>query len=135
MFKVRNILFLAIVGLALSSCLTSRKVNYMQEPDRFIPSYADTLDYEEYQLRIGDRLYVHVYSLNEEVMRMYNPYGSGGYGYGGMSGMGGGNELYTYLVDEEGYIDYPTLGKIYVLGKSTREVNRCSSPFFCVSRI
>ena len=70
MNKLKNILFLALVGFALASCVTARKVNYMQKPDKYIPSYADTLSFEDYVLRIGDRLYVYVYSLNEEVMKM-----------------------------------------------------------------
>jgi len=121
----RNILILAIVGLAMMSCVTSRKVNYMQDPDRFIPSYADTLSFEDYKIRIGDRLYVYVYSLNEEIQRMYNAGGNNSQmrGQMGMSGgLGGSYDLYTYLVDEEGNIDFPTLGKIPVQGKTTREV-------------
>ena len=123
---IRNILFMAIVSLALSSCVTARKVNYMQKPDKQIPTYADTLSYEDYILRIGDRLYVYVYSLNEEVQRMYNAGGANSsqmrqqMGNGG--GMYGSYDLYTYLVDEEGNIDFPTIGKIPVQGKTTREV-------------
>ena len=122
---IRNILFMAIVSLALSSCVTARKVNYMQKPDKQIPTYTDTLSYEDYILRIGDRLYVYVYSLNEEVQRMYN---AGGVNSSQMrQQMGGGSmygsyDLYTYLVDEEGNIDFPTIGKIPVQGKTTREV-------------
>lgn len=122
---IRNILFMAIVSLALSSCVTARKVNYMQKPDKQIPSYADTLSYEDYVVRLGDRLYVYIYSLNEEVQRMYNAGGNNSQmrGQMGMSGgLGGSNELYTYLVDEEGNIDFPTIGKIPVQGKTTREV-------------
>ena len=123
---IRNILFMAIVSLALSSCVTARKVNYMQKPDKQIPTYTDTLSYEDYILRIGDRLYVYVYSLNEEVQRMYNAGGANSsqmrqqMGNGG--GMSGSYDLYTYLVDEEGNIDFPTIGKIPVQGKTTREV-------------
>ena len=122
---IRNILFMAIVSLALSSCVTARKVNYMQKPDKQIPTYTDTLSYEDYILRIGDRLYVYVYSLNEEVQRMYNAGGNNSQMRGQMgmnSGIGGSDELYTYLVDEEGNIDFPTIGKIPVQGKTTREV-------------
>lgn len=121
----KNILFFALVSLALSSCVTARKVNYMQKPDKQIPSYADTLSYEDYVVRLGDRLYVYIYSLNEEVQRMYNAGGNNSQmrGQMGMSGgLGGSNELYTYLVDEEGNIDFPTIGKIPVQGKTTREV-------------
>lgn len=125
--KLKYLLFLAIVGFALSSCVTARKVNYMQQPDRYIPHYADTLSYEDYQLRIGDRLYVYVYSLNESVMKMYNAGGSSSSQMRqqmGGGGMNGSYDLYTYLVDEEGNIDFPTIGKLYVQNKTTREVKQ-----------
>ena len=127
MRKFKYILFFAIVGFALSSCVTARKVNYMQKPDKEIPSYADTLSFEDYELRIGDRLYVHVYSLNEEVMKMYN---AGGANASTMrqqmnqGSMGGSYDLYTYLVHEDGNIDFPTIGKVFVQGKTTREVRK-----------
>ena len=128
MRKLKYILFLAIAGFLLASCVTARKVNYMQEPDKYIPSYADTLSFEDYELRIGDRLYVYVYSLNEEIMKMYNAGGTNAsqmrYQMNSGTGVGtrGSYDLYTYLVDNEGNIDFPTLGKIPVLGKTTRDV-------------
>jgi len=128
-YKFKYLLFFAIVSLALSSCVTARKVNYMQKPDRQIPSYTDTLSYEEYQIRIGDRLYVYVYSLNEGIQQMYNAGGANSSQMRGQMGMSGGGiggsyDLYTYLVDEEGNIDFPTIGKVNVQGKTTREVKR-----------
>ena len=124
--KFKYLLILAMVGFALSSCVTARKVNYMQEPDKYIPSYADTLRFEDYQLRIGDRLYVYVYSLDENVTRMYNSGMMGSSIRQQMAGgnVGGGYDLYTYLIDEEGNIDFPTIGKVYVRGLTTREVKR-----------
>ena len=125
-FKFRNIFILAVVCMAMMSCVTARKVNYMQEPDKHIPSYADTLSFEDYQLRIGDRLFVYVYSLDENIQKMYN---SGGANASQMrqymgqgSGMYGSYDLYTYLVDNDGNIDFPTIGKIYVKDCTTREV-------------
>lgn len=119
-------MFLALAGMALSSCVTARKVNYMQEPDKYIPSYADTLSFEDYQLRIGDRLYIYVYSLDENITRMYNAgsVGSNIRQHMANGSTGGGYDLYTYLVDEEGNIDFPTIGKVYVRGLTTREVKR-----------
>lgn len=127
MFKLRNIFFLAIVGFSLASCVTARKVNYMQKPDKEIPTYTDTLSFEDYQLRIGDRLYIHVYSLNEEVMKMYNAGGSNSSQIRQQMGRGqtgGSYDLYTYLVHEDGNIEFPTIGKIFVQGKTTREVRK-----------
>ena len=125
MIKLRNILFLAVVGFLLASCVTARKVNYMQQPDKYIPTYADTLSFEDYQLRIGDRLFVYVYSLDESVMKMYNSGGTNASQMRQQMGQGstyGSYDLYTYLIDEEGNIDFPTIGKQYVQGKTTREV-------------
>ena len=128
MSKLKSIFFLAVVGFLLSSCVTARKVNYMQEPDKQIPSYADSLSFEDYQLRIGDRLYVYVYSLDESIQKMYNAGGTNSSYYRQQMGGAGGNsyggsyDLYTYLIDEEGNIDFPTIGKLYVRGKTTREV-------------
>ncbi len=124
--KLKFAFLLAMVGFALSSCVTARKVNYMQEPDKHIPSYADTLSFEDYELRIGDRLYVYVYSLDENVMKMYNAGGTNAsqmrQQMSGGGGVYGSYDLYTYLIDDEGNIDFPTIGKQYVRGKTTREV-------------
>ena len=120
---IKQIVLLAIVGFLMASCVTARKVNYMQDPDRYIPHYADTLSFVDYELRIGDRLYVHVYSLDENVTKMYNAGRNGSQMRNQMSNQNGGSyDLYTYLVDEEGNIDFPTIGKIYVRGLTTRDV-------------
>lgn len=122
------ILWFFVAMLTLSSCVTSRKVNYMQEPDKYIPHYEDTLDFEEYKLRVDDRLYVYVYSLDEKIMRMYNSGGDRNQMYGQMSGQNGmmntrrgSSELYSYLVDKNGDIHFPTIGAIHVLGMTERE--------------
>ena len=124
MNKIKILLLIGIVGFVLSSCVTARKVNYMQEPDKYIPHYADTLSFEDYELRIGDRLYVYVYSLDEKVTAMYNAGGSGSSVRQQMmnGNMGGSYDLYTYLIAEDGTIDFPTIGKIEVRGLTTREV-------------
>ena len=109
-----------------TSCVTSRKVNYMQEPDRHIPHYADTLNFEDYTLREGDRLYIYVYSLDPKITQMYNAGGNSSYlrQQSNSGNMNGSYDLYTYLVDKDGNIDFPTVGKVQVEGLTTREVKR-----------
>lgn len=120
-------LLILILGVCMASCVTSRRVNLMQEPGKNrIPAYADTLTYEEYQVRVGDRLSVYVYSIDERVSKMFNPSGTGvnisqirqG------SATGGSYDLYTYLVLEDGTIDYPMVGRVSVRGLTTREIKR-----------
>lgn len=126
------ILTLACVVAVMCSCVTSKTVNLLQESGkRGIPEYADTLDYQDYQLRVGDRLYIYVYSVDEKVMKLFNATGASGGGYSGAQMRGRMNsgstgystdELYSYLVLEDGCIDYPLVGHLYVRGMNTREI-------------
>jgi polysaccharide export outer membrane protein len=118
-------LILLLLPLLMASCVTSRKVNLMQDAGlKGIPVYADTLSYEDYRVRTGDRLYVYVYSIDERVSSMFNASGNGINSSQIRQGnnMGGSYDLYTYLVYEDGTIDYPMVGRIEVRGKTTREV-------------
>ena len=122
--KMKKILMF-LLPVLLVSCVTSKKVNLMQEPgQRGIPSYADTLTYEDYEVRVGDRLYVYVYSIDERVSKMFNPTGTGinSSQIRQSSSAGGSYDLYTYLVLDDGSIDYPMVGRIPVRGKTTREI-------------
>lgn len=121
-----KIVIVALLALVLSSCLTSKKVNLLQEPQGDIPSYVDTLSFEDYRIRTSDRLYIHVYSVDDRLTKLFNQ-GSGGTNMRQqmMTGQGnlyGTSELYSYLVDEEGNIQYPMVGDVPVRGKTTREV-------------
>lgn len=130
--KKQILILLGILLMALSSCVTSKKVNLLQEPGKnHIPEYVDTLDYEDYQLRIGDRLYIYVYSVDEGVMKLFNASGASNgtqnsayYRQQGSNTNGGTYDLYTYLVYEDGCIDYPLIGRLYVRGLNTREVKQ-----------
>lgn len=117
-------IFIVALAMAMMSCVTAKKVNYMQAPDKKIPSYADTLTFEDYKMRPGDRLYVYVYSLNEKISQLYNAGGANNYQLRGNRGGGESSsyDLYSYLVDDNGNIQFPTIGDVYVLGMTSREV-------------
>lgn len=118
-------IFILILPLLLASCVTSRKVNLLQEAGKHgIPSYADTLSYEDYRVRTGDRLYVYVYSIDERVSSMFNASGNGvnSSQIRQGNGAGGSYDLYTYLVYDDGTIDYPMVGRMKVRGMTTREI-------------
>lgn len=122
--SVKKILIL-VLPLLLASCVTSKKVNLLQEAGKKgIPSYADTLSYEDYRVRTGDRLYVYVYSIDERVSSMFNASGNGINSSQIRQGnnSGGSYDLYTYLVYDDGTIDYPMVGRFAVRGMTTREI-------------
>ena len=121
---IRKFLIL-LLPLLMASCVTSKKVNLMQKAGQNgIPAYTDTLSYEDYYVRTGDRLYVYVYSIDERVSSMFNASGNGINSSQIRQGnnMGGSYDLYTYLVYEDGTIDYPMVGRLEVRGKTTREI-------------
>ncbi len=125
MNKKRHILFVAALCIGLlSSCVTSRRVNLMQESGKHgVPQYTDTLSFEDYEIRMGDRLYVYVYSVDERVSAMFNvSSGTQSTMIRQQNSMGGGYDLYTYLVLDDGTIDFPMVGHVSVQGKTTREV-------------
>ena len=120
-------IWIILLPLLMASCVTSKRVNLMQTPGKNgIPQYADTVSYEDYELRIGDRLYIYVYSVDERVDKMFNT-SSGAVGMQMLQsagGVGGSYDLYTYLVQEDGCIDFPMVGRVPVRGMTTREVKR-----------
>lgn len=110
----------------LSGCVTSRRVNLMQEPGKHgVPEYADTLSYEDYLIRTGDRLYVYVYSIDPKTSALFNS-GGGSSASQIRQNMNnstyGSYDLYSYLVHDDGTIDFPMLGRMDVRGKTTRQI-------------
>jgi len=112
-------LFFMMLALQLTSCITSHKVNYMQEPKNFIPAYKDSISYQDYRLKEGDRLFVQVYSTDEKTNVLFN--GSGNMSASTMTGSGENLDLFTYIVLPNGNINFPLIGEISVKGKTIRE--------------
>ena len=111
----RIILYSVFFTAVLSSCVTSRQINYLQPPGRGIPAFADTVAFEEYRLRVGDRLFIQVLSLDEEMNRLFNIGGAG-------QTSGSLSELFTYRIEDNGAIYLPKVGYVHIAGKTLREV-------------
>ncbi len=121
LFKYRFFLLLLPMVALFASCMSTRQINYLQPAGHGIPEYADTVEYQDYKLQKGDYLYIQVYSPNPDEVAMYN-------GYISQTNQNIDNtdaataRLFMYLVGEDGTINYPYVGKISALGKTTREV-------------
>jgi len=108
--------FILVSVIFMCSCVTTRKVNYLQEPDKFIPSYEQAPPPEDYILQVGDRINVYVYSLDQEVNGFFNR----------SSSSGGGEfvgESSSYTIYSDSCVHYPVLGDIKVVGKTVRDVS------------
>ena len=108
MKKSKLVLFLALVVMAMttSSCVTAKKVRYLQDmPKEGVPLNenleATVCPYDELRIRVFS---------NGDDNELVRPFNIGTVG-GGAAGVGGG-----YLVDVHGNIQFPILGDIHVEG-------------------
>ena len=118
-FNIKTFIWLSLIIIIISSCVPQKKMLYMR-----VKEDADTLtefknDREViYKVQNGDNLYIKIVSMDETTNELLNPMGSGG---GGGSG-GGANYLNSYTVTEEGYLEFPLVGNIYVKNQTVEEI-------------
>ena len=103
---LRTGIVLALVALSAVSCVTNRKIAYLQDM-----KHATQIDLEnrfEAVISPYDELDVIVTSFDQELARPFNLRSSSSGNFTG-SGLG-------YLVDQYGNIELPVLGKIHAMG-------------------
>jgi len=120
MVKITKILLFIAVLLSAVSCVTTRQLNYFQKSGMGIPNYTDSVGFQEYRLQKGDYLYIRIYALKKQEMEMFGD-GVIQRDYSTNSDDATAR-LFLYLIEENGYFDYPYVGEIYALGKTTREL-------------
>lgn len=121
----RFIVLSAITGmLFLHSCIVSKKVDYLKD---MVPDSAyHALQVQPLQVQKGDRLRILVQAKDMELAAPFNME-SGGYQVASSGDIAPNNSAGTvenaYLVNHEGYIDFPVFGKLNVVGLSLDGVN------------
>lgn len=107
-----------IAVISISSCATRDEVVYFQEPED-LQGYENLMDYEPV-IQKNDVLMINVSSRNEEVVKPFQNNSANQQG-----GAGGRNlSLTGYLVDSNGYIQFPVLGNIEAAGKKRGELTQ-----------
>lgn len=100
---------LAALAMASSSCVTSKKVRYLQDMPKQGMPINDNL---EATVAPYDELRIYVLSntgKDDELIKPFNVMGGGAQGGGVSQGLG-------YLVDANGNIQFPVLGELHVEG-------------------
>jgi polysaccharide biosynthesis/export protein len=112
---MRNFFYIVLPLLTLMSCSTKKEILYFQDPEK-LENIKESKEFEPV-FEINDILHIKVTSLNEAVaapFQMQSEVSSGG------------NQQSTltsgYLVDINGDIQFPVLGKVAVAGKSRSEL-------------
>ena len=108
-FRTISIVFILLVSLFLTSCTTKKEIIYFQNAKNF-ETIVDTETFKA-KLKIGDIISVYVSTIDPTVTRPYNL----------VLQSGNSGQLIDYLIDVEGNIDYPVLGKVKLVGLTVEE--------------
>ena len=122
--KIRNLLLLAVIASMLIGCQTAKEVPYMTNIDQ-IPAAAltaATTKAGDFTIKKGDLLLINVGSSNADAVKPFNKLQYvPTIGVVGASNLGDMTTIY-YLVDDDGNIDFPVLGKLHVVNMTKKSV-------------
>ena len=117
----KSLILFGVIAFLFSSCIPQKKMLYMQVKDD-----ADTLSTFnnerkiDYRVQPGDNLFIRVVSLDEQTTMLLNPLSSA---YG-TTQLNNDASIYlnSYTIEEDGYLDFPMTGKIFVKNLNIEEV-------------
>jgi len=119
--SIRYLLLPVAILLMFSSCVSLKKVKYIQDMAAYQQGDSVFMKNEvspDYRVKPGDNLYIDIKTLDAKNM---NPFeGNQNMSYQNNSEMS--VYLSSYLVSDSGYISMPVVGKIRVVGKSISEI-------------
>lgn len=105
---MKKLLLPSLLLLVLASCVAPKKVSYFQDLEA--GDAVKIIEAQEIRLKPGDKLTVHINSKDEELVRPFNLIRNTN------SSISGSETRLAHTVDSEGFIDFPTIGKIHVEG-------------------
>lgn len=119
--SIKYIFLLSLTFLVLSTgCANRKNMVYFQKGD----SQSDSSKYEipELTYEQGDFLHIQVSGIPEELSSIYNPNASVSREAASGSYRNDNAQTTGYLIDKEGNINFPVLGKIKAAGKTKDEL-------------
>lgn len=112
---MRKYLFALIAVIALQSCRTQKDVLYFQNIDQVDLNVNNNNAINEYKFQPGDELMINISVENEELIKPFI-INSSTTTRGGSGANSTATSLTAYTINEEGYINFPVVGKIKLLG-------------------
>lgn len=122
--KVKGILSCLIAIFLLASCQAYKKVPYLQDPEVVGQAVQQETLYDA-KIMPKDQLTVVVSCTNPELAAPFNLTGAGSAGMTAVNSQSASqSSQQTYLVDNEGNINFPVLGALKVGGLTKKEVEQ-----------
>jgi polysaccharide export outer membrane protein len=112
-----NIFKFLLIILLFSSCITTKRVTLLQDKSKEALVNFENQKKTKYQIQSGDHLYVRVYSLDPKTSKFFQT---------DLPTLMNPTYLYlnSYMVDQDGYINFSFIDKMYVKGMTVEEVRQ-----------
>lgn len=127
----KSLLVAAVVVMSvMTSCVSQKKILYLQHEQ--MSDSVTSIEYQnkrnfDYKVQPGDNLYIRVSSMDKNFSEFFNNSGTNNLGLSGSAGNSSGNAgiyLNGFNVSDEGTIDFPYAGKIYVKDLTIDEIQQ-----------
>jgi len=117
----KTIFLFVLFTIVLSSCVSQKKIKYLQKKQAGdTTSFYSNKRSVDYKIQPKDNIYIRIFSLDEKTFMFFNKQSSGG----GYNDYANDASIYlnSYSVTNEGYIDFPIVGKVYVKDLTVEQV-------------
>ncbi len=131
MIKSRKTLLLPFVlagGMLMTSCMSTKKIVYLQGADTLYAVPQEITQAFELQIQSDDELAISVASKNPELVKPFDTNTLIGSGSGGSRGGYSNSTSNTtsgvayFLVDKQGNIEFPVFGSVNTKGKTCKQL-------------
>lgn len=113
--KINRIFLIFLIGI-LAGCSSMKDVTYLRDMDELATMNGQPATVSDYKLKTNDNLYISIQSANQEVSALFNSASSQESGSQQLYGEPSGQYLFGYMIENDGSITLPVVGKIEVAG-------------------
>ena len=114
---MNKLVYFILVLFVLQSCRTQKDVLYFQNIDKVNISENNLVDINEYKFQPGDDLTINVSVENEELLKPFQIYITSPQKEGSSTN----TSIVSYLIDKNGDVNFPQLGKVKLAGLTRQE--------------
>lgn len=119
----RNLIIITLVlAISVAGCIPQKRLRYLQEVEQ---SQLDTTTNNQvamlnsYKIKAKDELYIKVNSLNPKTFAFFN----GSETTTNLNNTESGLYLTSYTVNDSGYVDFPIVGPVKIVGLTIKEAS------------
>lgn len=127
--KFRSVLFVAAVAMVSYSCVSNKKLIYMQQLEESAGPLVETSEKfpyvtEEYLLQVNDIVEINIKTTDQTLNLIFGAVTNDIQNQSAVTGgQGAGDAFFMngYTIDEEGVVEIPLIGKLKLVGMTTEQ--------------